>query len=78
MRRTALPIAAALLTTAVGLAAGTQKTTPVHPGKGGSPHVRSDWTVDGANISVECGRPSLKGRLGAGDAARSGVAHRRR
>jgi hypothetical protein len=39
-----------------------QKTTNVHPGKGGSPHVRSEWAIDGANISIEYGRPFLKGR----------------
>jgi hypothetical protein len=34
----------------------------VHPGKAGSPHVKSEYTVDGANLSIEYGRPFLKGR----------------
>ncbi|HKY20951.1 MAG TPA: DUF2911 domain-containing protein [Vicinamibacterales bacterium] len=39
-----------------------QKTTELKTGNGGSPHVRTDWTIDGANLSVEYGRPFLKGR----------------
>jgi hypothetical protein len=42
--------------------AAEQKTTAVHPGRGGSPHVRTEWTIGGANISVEYGRPYVKGR----------------
>jgi hypothetical protein len=59
MIRYAMPAAMAVLCTASLVA---QKTTPVHPGKGGSPHVRTEWTIDGANLSIEYGRPYLKGR----------------
>jgi hypothetical protein len=35
----------------------------VHPGQAGSPHVKTDWTVGEAAISVTYGRPLLKGRV---------------
>lgn len=61
MRR-AIGTTAMAVMVAAGISLSAQKTTQVHPGKGGSPHVKSEWTVDGANISITYGRPSLKGR----------------
>ena len=62
MRRSAVAIAAAVMCAALTVPASAQKTTEVHPGKAGSPHVRSEWTIDGAHISIEYGRPYIKGR----------------
>ncbi len=63
---------------AFGATVGAQKTTPVHPGKKGSPHVKTEWVVDGANIAIEYGQPALKGRpeaemMPAGEPWRTGA-----
>jgi hypothetical protein len=46
----------------LSVSAGAQKTTLIHRGQGGSPHMRTEWTIHGANISIEYGRPYLNGR----------------
>src|SRR5688572_33339621 len=63
MRRSAIAVAIAAATLSLGTALHAQKTTQVHPGKAGSPHVKTEWTIDGANLSLEYGRPALKGRV---------------
>jgi hypothetical protein len=55
-------MAATVLVAALGVTIGAQKTTPMKTGGGGSEHARTEWTIDGANLSIEYGRPALKGR----------------
>jgi hypothetical protein len=55
-------MAATMLAAALCVTITAQKVTPLKTGEGGSPHVRTEWKIDGANISIEYGRPLLKGR----------------
>lgn len=61
-RRHVLVMSAAMIAFLFNVTPGAQKTTQVHPGEAGSPHVRTEWTIDGANVSIEYGRPYLRGR----------------
>jgi hypothetical protein len=55
-------LSAALMAAAFGATVMAQKTTELGVGGGGSPHVKTDWMIDGSSISVTYGRPALKGR----------------
>lgn len=57
-RLAAVVVCAALAT----ITLSAQKMTQTAMGSGGSAHVKTEWTIDGAHITVEYGRPALKGR----------------
>lgn len=51
-----------ILSVAFALPTYAQKTTVMAAGSGGSAHVKTEWVVAPANISITYGRPALKGR----------------
>ncbi|MBC8088769.1 MAG: DUF2911 domain-containing protein [Phycisphaerae bacterium] len=51
-----------VLSVALALPTYAQKTTETGKAGAKSPHVKTEWVVAPANISIEYGRPSLKGR----------------
>jgi hypothetical protein len=62
MRAAKQILTSAVLCLAVAAGAQAQKTTELGVGGGGSPHVKTEWAVGGANVSITYGRPALKGR----------------
>lgn len=65
MRAIIRTVATMTLLATAAMAAGAQTTTQLGTGGGGSPHVKTDWTIGAAHISISYGRPSLKGRAEA-------------
>jgi DUF2911 family protein len=62
MRASRSFVTSAVAVTLLSVAAHAQTTVQTGPGSAGSPHVKTSWLLDGAHVSIEYGRPYLKGR----------------
>ena len=59
LSRFLVPVIAVAL---VATTASAQKTTDLGTGRGGSAHVKTEWTIGAAHVAIAYGRPTLKGR----------------
>ena len=55
-------VGAAIASVLLSTTALAQKTTDLGTGRGGSAHVKTEWTIGGARLAISYGRPTLKGR----------------
>lgn len=66
MRKLTSLLASGVAIAVLAAGAQAQKMTPLAMGEGGSPHVKTEWTIGGAHIAITYGRPYLKGRAESG------------
>lgn len=72
MRKLIYVTLAAVFALAFCFVVAAQKSVQTGVGDGGSPHYKTEWDIKGAHITIEYGRPYLKGRTIGKDVATYG------